>query len=283
MERFDEDLRERDLRDRAEGQWASGSTRDRVEFLATTNTAATIATGLSPHERPGTVRLAGAHRARVVEPLLPGARTLRLWTDDGAGVTAWEIEHENARFFLVLSPETHRGFSGEGQLLERLVDRHHDLPKALRLVLAEEGRDGYRMRLPVVAALSLGLGPRPDYFPILWERLPEADRVLARVLADRRPPWLCAWLDAQIEVGFSGFTWTLVDGLVRAGPRRCLSTSRLVAAVSHPYGVDLGRPSPTARSDRASSLRHRSRPARATRGRAVGGLLGRNRQLPLVQ
>ena len=76
---------------------------------------------LSPRQGRGGVPLAGPHRARVLEPLLPGAKTLRLWADDGAGVTAWEVEHEAARMFVVLSPEIHRGFSGEGQLLELLA------------------------------------------------------------------------------------------------------------------------------------------------------------------
>ncbi len=76
---------------------------------------------LSPRESPGSVRLAGTHRVRLLEPLLPGARLLRLWSDEGSGVTAWEIEHPQARVFLVLSPEVSRGFSGEGQLLELLA------------------------------------------------------------------------------------------------------------------------------------------------------------------
>ncbi|MEM8930396.1 MAG: SWIM zinc finger family protein [Acidobacteriota bacterium] len=88
---------------------------------------------LSPRERPGTVRLAGTHRARVIESLLPGARTLRLWADDGAGVTAWEVIHDNARIVLVLSPEIHRGFSGEGQLLELLAGgTWRDLARSVR-------------------------------------------------------------------------------------------------------------------------------------------------------
>ncbi|MCG8455090.1 MAG: hypothetical protein MI919_02335, partial [Holophagales bacterium] len=111
---------------------------------------------LSPHPRPGAVPLAGPHRVRQVESLLPGARRLRLWADDGAGVTAWEIEHDDTRIFLVLSPEVHRGFSGEGQLLEQLATGPwHALAHSVR------ARLHWQSRLDV-EALAGELGAPPE-------------------------------------------------------------------------------------------------------------------------
>lgn len=69
----------------------------------------------------GAVPVDGTDRIRILEPLLSMARTLRVWSDDGAGTSGWEVEFPIGRFFLLLSPGLDRGFSGEGQLLTELV------------------------------------------------------------------------------------------------------------------------------------------------------------------
>ncbi len=87
---------------------------------------------LSQRESKGAVRFLGTHRVRVLEPLMNTAKNLRIWADDESGATAWEVALKAGRFFLMLSPEVYRGFSGEGQALERLAGNRWQ--KALPLV-----------------------------------------------------------------------------------------------------------------------------------------------------
>jgi hypothetical protein len=80
----------------------------------------------------GAVCLADAHRLGVVRPLLPFTRALRIYgpvAGHGAGPLAsgWELDLGDQRFTLLLSPDTYRGFSGEGGLLHALAgDRATD-------------------------------------------------------------------------------------------------------------------------------------------------------------
>jgi hypothetical protein len=75
---------------------------------------------------PGAVCLAGAHRLGALAPLLRYVRGLRAY---GPAVTAgslpcasaWEVDLPGMRLTLGLSPEAHRGFSGEGAVLEALA------------------------------------------------------------------------------------------------------------------------------------------------------------------
>lgn len=80
--------------------------------------------GLRLSQRParGSIRFSGTHRIKVLEPLLPQAKSLRVWADDESGTSAWEVVLPSGGFFLMLSPETHRGFSGEGQALSALAN-----------------------------------------------------------------------------------------------------------------------------------------------------------------
>jgi hypothetical protein len=75
----------------------------------------------SQRDRPGAVRVSGMHRLRVLEPLVTRARAVRVWYDEGAGTSAWEVLFERGRFFHMISPELFRGFSGEGQVLDTLA------------------------------------------------------------------------------------------------------------------------------------------------------------------
>jgi hypothetical protein len=76
---------------------------------------------------PGAACIAGPHRLAELAPLLRFARKLRVYGPPAdAGMTeapsAWELDLGSARFTLTLSPETYRGFSGEGALLSLLID-----------------------------------------------------------------------------------------------------------------------------------------------------------------
>ncbi|WP_251152157.1 SWIM zinc finger family protein [Cellulosimicrobium sp. Marseille-Q4280] len=84
--------------------------------------------GLRLASRPSgpSVGLSGVERLRVAEPLLRFARRLRIYTrvvDDGAvAASVWEVELDDARLVLGISPERSRGFSGEGGVLVDLAD-----------------------------------------------------------------------------------------------------------------------------------------------------------------
>ncbi len=69
---------------------------------------------------PEGVSLSGLDRLKPLEPLLRFARALRAYAapHDAQGATGvWELELDDARLVLALSPESSRGFSGEGGVL----------------------------------------------------------------------------------------------------------------------------------------------------------------------
>jgi predicted nucleic acid-binding Zn finger protein len=90
---------------------------------------------LSTMPSAGRVPVGGIRRLRVLEPVAGRIRGLRLWADADAGTTGWELEFNQARLFLMLSPELKRGFSGEGQALDTLAGG--DWEAALARVRAE--------------------------------------------------------------------------------------------------------------------------------------------------
>lgn len=79
---------------------------------------------LSQRETPQAIQINGTHRIRILEPLLVKASKLRIWYDRSAKTSAWEVIFETGRFFLMISPEVFRGFSGEGQNLGTLAGSH---------------------------------------------------------------------------------------------------------------------------------------------------------------
>ncbi len=110
-----------------------------------------VGRGLRLSQRPsgGAVRVMGTERLRLLEPLASSARSLRILSDDGAGVSAWELAFASGRFVLMVTPEVSRGFSGEGQMLVRLAGREWE--RALPLVRAELAWQA-RIRVDAVAA-----------------------------------------------------------------------------------------------------------------------------------
>ena len=76
---------------------------------------------LSERSAPGGVHLAGAGRLATLMPLLRFVKVLRVYgPSDGSGSSAWEVELPGMRYTLALSPQTWRGFSGEGAVLDDL-------------------------------------------------------------------------------------------------------------------------------------------------------------------
>ncbi|MCZ8105056.1 MAG: SWIM zinc finger domain-containing protein [Burkholderiales bacterium] len=76
---------------------------------------------LTQRNQNGAVQILGTHRVKVIEHLLIRAKGLRVWSDEGSGASAWEVIYPEGTFFLMISPEVYRGFSGEGQLLRTLA------------------------------------------------------------------------------------------------------------------------------------------------------------------
>ncbi len=76
---------------------------------------------LSQRQQKGAVRILGTHRVKVIEPLLARAQKLRVWYDENNGTSGWEVCFSSGSFFLMISPEVYRGFSGEGQVLSELA------------------------------------------------------------------------------------------------------------------------------------------------------------------
>lgn len=82
---------------------------------------------LTTRPAPDGVSLSGLHRLKPLEPLLRFARSLRGYAapHDPQGATGvWELVLDDARLVLALSPESSRGFSGEGGVLRDLADEH---------------------------------------------------------------------------------------------------------------------------------------------------------------
>lgn len=121
--------------------------------------------GLRLASRPvaGGVPLGGPERLRVLDAVLRHCREVRVYAADGDGPGAswWEVALPHARLGLGLSPETSRGFSGEGALLDGDDDPTADA------ALAVSGRLGYDLaegrffpRLLPVGRDLLGTHPR---------------------------------------------------------------------------------------------------------------------------
>jgi predicted nucleic acid-binding Zn finger protein len=90
---------------------------------------------LSQRQSTDAVRVIGTDRLLLLQGLVNNARELRIWGDDDAGTSAWEVVFPSGRFVLMVSPEIWRGFSGEGQMLQTLAGK--DWEAALPRVRAE--------------------------------------------------------------------------------------------------------------------------------------------------
>lgn len=82
------------------------------------------------------VRVTDARRLRVLESLLPRARSLAVYADDAQQASGWVLDFGDARLTLALSPEVWRGFSGEGQALRALLHASTRSPSTLANVRA---------------------------------------------------------------------------------------------------------------------------------------------------
>jgi hypothetical protein len=169
------------------------------------------------------VRVAGLHRLRVLAPNLGRARGLRVWGEDASGASAWQVDLGTARFFLMLSPEVERGFSGEGQVLDALTAG--DWEAALPRVRAELN---WQAELdPDALARRTGLTPAriegalAAAFPDLVVRMVDTDSVrersaLRRALEDFRQGRVHVLLGTQMVAKGLDFPGVRLVGIVNA-------------------------------------------------------------------
>ena len=83
---------------------------------------------LLPVKQQNGVCIGGVHRLRLIESLVPLADELRVFAHNSMQSTTWQLYFGPLRFSLSLSRDTWRGFSGEGAVLESLIE---DVPEDL--------------------------------------------------------------------------------------------------------------------------------------------------------
>jgi hypothetical protein len=81
----------------------------------------------------GGVPAGGIERLRILGEVARHATKIEVYSS-GDGATAWRLETNDGRLFLVLSPEASRGFSGEGQVLGSLATGSTVTPRVRALL-----------------------------------------------------------------------------------------------------------------------------------------------------
>ena len=76
----------------------------------------------SPSRSSNGVRVGSPERLSFLQELSPFVRGLRISKDSADQVSSWDVDCGSVKFSLTISPETYRGFSGEGQALADLID-----------------------------------------------------------------------------------------------------------------------------------------------------------------
>jgi len=110
----------------------------------------------APVGGPGTVRVGGVHRLRLLEGLLPLCEALRVYATPDGQAAAFVLELGGGQqFVLALSADAWRGFSGEGNQLEALTD---ELP-AEWVAGANNLFRGNETFNPTLFALENGIAP----------------------------------------------------------------------------------------------------------------------------
>lgn len=76
---------------------------------------------LSPIASPDAVRIGGIQRLRLLEGILPYIDSMQVYQEPGAESCSFVADFKNMRLTLSLSPDSYRGFSGEGNVLENMI------------------------------------------------------------------------------------------------------------------------------------------------------------------
>ena len=210
---------------------------------------------LASRPAPQAVCVAGPERLRVLEPLLRHVTELRAYGPKADAVSAplasfWEMRLPGARFWVGLSPEKSRGFSGEGSVLHalsgsRVVD---DADLVSSLLSFDQRID--------VKALAASIGMQRERVLDALSLLASSGRVGYDLAAD-------AYFHRPLPVradALSALHPRLVDAhdLVASGHVAVDGVLRRVTSESTVYEVRLGR---VAHDDRCTCpwfARHRS-------------------------
>ncbi|AZB19772.1 SWIM zinc finger family protein [Chryseobacterium indologenes] len=80
----------------------------------------------SPVKSADAICIGGLHRLRLLEPLLPYIDSMQVFAHPDMRSTTWQLRIGNIRFIFSLSRECWRGFSGEGALLDNLIEEVSD-------------------------------------------------------------------------------------------------------------------------------------------------------------
>ncbi|ROI04383.1 SWIM zinc finger family protein [Chryseobacterium sp. G0240] len=80
----------------------------------------------SPVKSTDAICVGGLHRLRLLEPLLPYIDCINVFAPPHMQSVTWQLYMGNIRFSFSLSRETWRGFSGEGAVLDGLIDEVSD-------------------------------------------------------------------------------------------------------------------------------------------------------------
>jgi hypothetical protein len=78
---------------------------------------------LSPLPAPGSVRIGGIHRLRLLEGVLPWVQQMHLYESADRETCAVVADFGKMRLMMAFSPDANRGFSGEGSALESLAQQ----------------------------------------------------------------------------------------------------------------------------------------------------------------
>ena len=81
---------------------------------------------LSPIKTANSICIGAIHRLKLVDSILSLTSSLSIYSLESENATAFQFTLENMRFTLMLSRSFWRGFSGEGNSLENLID---DIPE----------------------------------------------------------------------------------------------------------------------------------------------------------
>ncbi|KMQ58597.1 SWIM zinc finger domain protein [Chryseobacterium angstadtii] len=80
----------------------------------------------SPVKSADAVCIGGLQRLRLLEPLLPYIDQMQVFPHSDMQSTTWQLYMGNIRFCFSLSRDSWRGFSGEGAVLDSLIDEVSD-------------------------------------------------------------------------------------------------------------------------------------------------------------
>lgn len=76
----------------------------------------------SLRKEKGAVIIGGIHRLKLIQPLLPLIKSMKVYEQEDKECITFVLSFNSVRFSFSLSRNTYRGFSGEGALLNNLID-----------------------------------------------------------------------------------------------------------------------------------------------------------------